>query len=89
MEESIQYLILFLNTFINLLSWIIIAQIIGSWIFTRPNRFMGSLQQITNPLLRPFRWARIGMIDFSPFVALIVLDMVRGLSISILIQYVS
>lgn len=45
-----------------------------SWFATGRTAFGDLLDQIVQPILAPFRWARIGMIDLSPIVALILIS---------------
>lgn len=74
MSLFIEYAILFLTYLIQIFYWVLMAHIISSWIFFRPNQFTLFLKQIVDPVLFPFRWARIGMIDFSPIVALLAIE---------------
>lgn len=76
------FLTQFTNIFFNLLTWAIIARILLSWFKAGPgNRFSQFLYNITEPVLRPVRrlLPPIGMMDFSPILALILLDLLRGL----------
>jgi uncharacterized protein YggT (Ycf19 family) len=45
-----------------------------SWISRKKTPFNVWLQKLVVPIVRPFRFARIGMLDFSPIVALLVID---------------
>jgi len=73
----------------DLLSYAIIARIIMSW-FTmgRPSHGKISmfLRDVTEPVLRLAKKLphRIGMIDFSPFIALIALDLLGRLIVLLL-----
>lgn len=90
MTELIQFVILFVHTFTRLLYWIMIIYILMSWFITRPNYFWNMLGSIVRPILKPFRWARIGMIDFSPILALLILDFIANYLIDFLtIQFLS
>ncbi|NLL53190.1 MAG: YggT family protein [Peptococcaceae bacterium] len=69
---------------INILEWAIIARAILSWFpRTHGNPLVGLLNEITDPLIRPFQRIRIGgtmaMINFAPFFALIALILIRTL----------
>lgn len=69
---------------INILEWAIIARAILSWFpRTQGNPLVGLLNEITDPLIRPFQRIRIGgtmaMINFAPFFALIALILIRTL----------
>ena len=82
------FLIQFINVFFTLLTYAIIARILLSWFRANANgpvaRF---INDITNPILKPAQriLPPIGMIDFSPILALIALDIIRGLLIRLLI----
>jgi len=82
----IQFLITFLSILTNLLFWAIFINVMLSW-FAQGRTGLGvMLDQIVRPILKPFRWARIGSMDFSPIVALIVIDVARGFLIRALYQ---
>ena len=83
-NELIQFTILFLQFFIQLMYWIMMIYIIMSWFIRRPNAFWNMLGGIVRPIIKPFRWARLGMLDFSPLVALLVLDFVGTYFIDLL-----
>lgn len=80
------FLINFVSIFFDLLSFAIIARILMSWISGGGGRIRVFLHSVTEPILGPFRRIipRLGMFDISPIVALIVMDLVRGLIINIL-----
>ncbi|MCT4565082.1 MAG: YggT family protein [Maledivibacter sp.] len=82
LSEAISY-------FIRVLNFLIIARALFSW-FSRDysNPIYNFLYQITEPILAPFRMLQEkigfrGMIDFSPILAIITLDilgnLIRGL----------
>ncbi len=83
----IQFLILFISIVLQIFYWTMIAYVILSWFIQRPNVLWNLLGSIVHPLLKPFRWARIGMIDFSPIVALLVLDILANLALQFLSQF--
>ncbi|MCF7831008.1 YggT family protein [Candidatus Gracilibacteria bacterium] len=84
----IRFLISFVGILFNLLFWAVFISVLMSW-FSRGKTQLGIwLEQIVRPILAPFRWARIGMFDFSPIVALIILDFLRGFIINFLIRFV-
>ena len=84
----LKFFILFLNIFIKLLYWAIFINIIMSWFASGKSTLGHFLDQIVRPILWPFRWARIGMIDFSPVLALIALDFLGGLLIEYLSKFI-
>ncbi len=84
----IKFLISFVSILTQLLFWAVFISVLMSWFAQGKSKLGLMLDQIVNPLLRPFRWARIGMIDFSPILLLILLDVVRGVAIGLLMKLV-
>lgn len=84
---------MFLQTFIvllfRILQFAILIRIFLSWVAPmsqQGNPIFTFIYQITEPILAPLRrFTTFGMIDFSPFVAMIALQMVE----SILLQTVA
>ncbi len=80
------FVINFLTIFFNLMFYSIFVWVICSWLvlfnlMSPGGRFFGFLTQMVQPILAPFRWARLGPVDLSPIVAILVLDfLVRLLS---------
>jgi len=76
------------NLFFNILTWLILARVILSWIPTRgKNPLVRMVYEFTEPLLAPFRkiMPRTGMpIDLSPFLAYLVLQLLRTVIIQML-----
>lgn len=82
----VQFLVSFVSILFNLLFWAVFISVMLSW-FSRGRTQLGVwLEQIVRPVLAPFRWARIGMLDFSPIVALLVLDFLRGIVLQLLMR---
>lgn len=75
-EELAKFGIIFLRVLFNLIYASIFAYILLSWFMKRSNPIMRTLTQVVTPILAPFRWARLGMLDFSPIVALFMVDIV-------------
>lgn len=75
----------FLFNFIRLLCEVltiaIFLRIILSWFLTRPNTLSILLEKITEPILAPLRRIipKIGMFDFTPMVAIILLQLIASL----------
>jgi len=72
--------------FFEVLFWLIIARVIFSWF--RPSRYVRwyyelnrTVFRLTEPFLAPIRnvLPPTGLVDFSPFIALILLRVVEGL----------
>ena len=79
-----------LDFLLAILGWIIIGQVILSWLFafnvlntSSPGlrRFVEALDRLTEPLYRPIRrlMPDFGGIDFSPLVLLILIQILRML----------
>jgi len=78
------------NLLLSVVTWIIIIQVILSWLFafnvlntssSGVRAFALALERITDPLYRPIRrlLPDFGGIDFSPLVVLIVIQVLRKL----------
>ena len=80
-----------INYFFRVIEYLVIGRILLSWISNNPNggvyRF---LHQVTEPILAPFRELSYkigiggGMVDLSPMLAIIFLQLVNGLINNIL-----
>ena len=68
------FVIKFLQIVIQLLQYALFFHIILSWFAQGRSKFGGYLEQIVQPMLAPFRWARIGMFDLSVIVAFLIID---------------
>lgn len=78
-------------TFVNFLSlaliFAIIARALASWFVQDPgNPIVAMLHDITEPIVGPIRrlMPTTGMIDFSPLVALILLQILRSVLLSLI-----
>lgn len=83
------FLINFVNILFEALSLAILVRIFLSWFRVDPyNRFVQILYQITEPILSPFRRLipPIGMIDITPIVALLVLQLVQRIVLTMLVS---
>jgi uncharacterized protein YggT (Ycf19 family) len=70
-----------------LLSWVLHGRLIdpSSSLFPVLVRVYDTLREITEPILSPLRrFAMIGMMDFSPVVALILIQVIRELVVGLL-----
>jgi YggT family protein len=83
---------------LRVLGWIIIIQVILSWLvaFNVLNTssqglraFVGALERITDPLYRPIRKVMpdFGGIDFSPIVIIILIQVVKKLLAGLALDY--
>jgi YggT family protein len=78
----VNFLILFINIFFNILIVALFIRILLSWFRVAEDNFLVQiLFNITNPILLPFQKIipPVGMIDFSPIAAFITLEIVREL----------
>ena len=76
------FLIDFLRLLCEVLSLAIIFRAILSWFSPRPTNMLAIvLYRVTEPLLAPLRRIipRIGMLDFTPLVAIILLQLIARL----------
>src|SRR4051794_3749363 len=83
---------------LSILFWIILIQVILSWLFAFNvlNRssegiraFVRALDRITEPLYRPIRrlLPDFGGIDFSPLVVIILIQVIKKLLGGVVVQY--
>jgi YggT family protein len=73
----------------NVLYFLLVIRIVLSWFGVNPyNEIVSILYRITDPILKPFRRLplQVGMIDFSPIVAFIVLTFLRTFVVGLLTQ---
>jgi len=72
-------IVFIVSAFCTVLYWLLIVRVILSWVgvnpYTNYNELLGAIFQVTDFILAPFRRLRlqIGMIDFSPMVAIFAL----------------
>jgi YggT family protein len=86
------------NLLLSIVTWVIIIQVILSWLFVFNVLNTGSqgvrtvalaIDRVTAPLYRPIRriLPDFGGIDFSPLVVLILIQVIRKLLNGVLISY--
>lgn len=72
-------IIFFIGAVCKVFYWLLIVRVILSWVGVNPylhsNELLGAIYQATDFILRPFRRLplQMGMIDFSPMVAILAL----------------
>jgi len=84
-----EFLIQFIGTVFDLIALAIVARILMSWFrASQGSSIFRFLYDITEPILGPARRIipRLGMIDFSPIVVLILLDIAQNFVIRLLLQ---
>jgi YggT family protein len=74
------YLVQALELFLQLYLYLIIVRILASWFVSSQGMIMQYLVTTTEPYLALFRRLplRFGMLDLSPMVAILVLDLLRA-----------
>jgi YggT family protein len=80
-------LIYFVNLVFTLLNLAILARVLLSWIRVNPyHPAVELLYRITEPILAPLRRVipSIGMVDISPVIALILLQIIREVLVAII-----
>ena len=86
------------NLLLSVVTWIIIIQVVLSWLFafnvlnTSSNgvrQFAVAIDRITAPLYRPIRriLPDFGGIDFSPLVILLLIQVIKRLLAGVVTQY--
>ena len=86
------------NLLLSVLTWIIIGQVILSWLLAfnvlnvhsgGVRNFLVALDRLTAPIYRPIRrlLPDFGGIDFSPLVVLILIQVIKKLLAGVVIQY--
>lgn len=81
------FILTFIDLLFNALFLCILGSVIMSWIDPMGNyRISHILREIVEPILSPIRRVlpTIGMFDFSPIVALLLLQLIRGVLLSVL-----
>ncbi len=76
------------NVMFEVYSFLIIAQVLMSWVpHDRYHPVFRFIEEVTEPVLRPFRRLipAVGGIDFSPIIALMAVEIVRRVILSLLI----
>ncbi len=77
-EQLIRFLIFFIAIFAALYRYAIFAYILLSWFPQSFLKFRVILAQIVEPVIKPFRFARIGNLSFSAILAFLAIDYLGG-----------
>jgi YggT family protein len=82
-----QFVISMIHFITGILTLIVFADVIISYFLSPFHPFRRALDAIVQPLLEPIRRVlpRVGMIDFSPFVLLILIQIVDAILVRILV----
>ncbi len=81
------YLGAFVRIFLDILSFLIIVRVLLSWFPNRPHHAaFDFIIETTQPVMRVARkiTPRIGMLDLSPVIALLALDLLKTLFLALL-----
>jgi len=80
-------LILFVNAIFQLLFWLVIIAVLLSYFMDPYHPIRRAVDSVVEPMLAPIRRVvpLVGMLDFSPFILLLLIQLVRNILIRILI----
>ncbi|HSL45313.1 MAG TPA: YggT family protein [Anaerolineales bacterium] len=80
-------LILFISSIFTLLFWLVIISVILSYFMEPYHPIRRAIDSVVEPMLAPIRRVvpLVGMLDFSPFILLLLLQLLRNLIIRLLI----
>jgi len=87
--EVLRSLALFISLAFNIVYFVLVVRIILSWVGVDPyNEIVIIIYRITDPILMPLRRLplQVGMIDFSPIVAFLILSVVKSFIVNVLYQ---
>jgi len=81
------FLIYFTNLLVQVITLLVIVKVILSYILAPYHPIRETVDRIVNPLLDPIRrvMPATGMIDFSPLVLLLLVQILRSLLVSVLV----
>jgi len=77
--------ILFELIYYSIIVWVVLTWVVLFGAMKPSNKFFQFFTQIIEPILKPFRWARMGALDLSPIVAILALGYIAHLLRSVLI----
>jgi len=77
----VEFFFNFIKILCEVLTFVIFIRVILSWFVTQPNTLTLILDKITEPILAPLRRIipRAGMFDFTPMIAIILLQLIANL----------
>lgn len=75
------------NAIVTVLMWIIVVHAVLTWLLSPYHPYVQMLGQAAEPVLKPFRRLplTIGSIDFSPLVAVIVLNVIKNILLRLIL----
>ncbi len=92
MNNSLEFLVSFIKITSNVINFLILARVLMSWLSVgRPiqmNKITIMIYDATEPIFKLFRKIplRIGMIDLTPLVAMIAIDFIANILISVILS---
>jgi YggT family protein len=86
---AISYLIDLINFLTNVILWLVIIYVVLGYFVSPYHPVMEFLRRLVSPMLDPIRriMPRTGMLDFSPLVLIILVQLIGRLLILILANY--
>jgi YggT family protein len=83
-----EYIVIFVQLFFELLSWAVLIYILSSWVVGPGNRMYDFLAELTKPVLDLARkiTPKMGMLDLSPVIAMLGLELVKNILIQIIVS---
>jgi YggT family protein len=83
----IGFLIYFINLLAQVITLLVIVKVVLSYFMSPYHPIRETIDRIVNPLLDPIRrvMPSIGMLDFSPLVLLVLMQIIRSVLISVLV----
>jgi len=87
--ELLRSLALLVSLAVNVIIFLLVIRIILSWVGADPyNEIVRIIYMITDPILMPLRRLplQVGMLDFSPMIAFILLSVLRSFIVNVLYQ---
>ena len=78
----------FIEIFTTLLMWCLFIWVIMRWVSSTQSPIGNALDNIIKPILKPFRWAKIGMFDLSPIIVFYLLNFISSQLVTSLTQYI-
>jgi len=76
------------DTALSILVFIVIAGALLSWFpISKDNALVRFVYSVTEPLLRPFRFAQIGTVDLSPILLIILINIARSILQALFLRF--
>lgn len=84
---TVGYLVDLISLLTNLILWLVIIYVVLGYFVSPDQPFMEFLRRLVSPMLNPIRriMPQTGMLDFSPLVLIILVQLVGRLLISLIL----